>query len=413
MATLFDVSALTTLGAACVAQLVHSALLNIATGLLGHLACSVRKRSALSHRTSYRLLPVACGLSPTTKSFVINTRIGLGYNTAMRTPFCDTLIPLSIGLRRRQMLRAGASEQAIRLDGSYISYYHAPARRQLGRGQPSGQPAILLVHGIADNATTWAYVFHGLRHIGDVYAIDLPGFGHSLPPAGQSHVGVRSMTALIEAFIAQVIRRPVLLVGNSMGGWMGFRLALTHPDLLVGLVAINPGGAPLGGRASWQPFIELAQVPDLAAVRTIYRRMFARQAIRWPLYVGQHSFQRLFSCPAVQALLAETSEDDFLLADQICGLDLPTAIIWGAADGFLPTGSLEFFRSCLDHADWLMLPATGHLPQVERPRAVRRFVRRFAQKLPPPSPLAPSPLVASALPAYAPQHAPAEQATPA
>jgi pimeloyl-ACP methyl ester carboxylesterase len=297
------------------------------------------------------------------------------YNSAMELPIADSLIPLAVGLRRRNMLRAGGTQRHIQLGGSYVSYYHAP-----GRWRAKGPP-LLLVHGIADNAATWWATFHALRRVGDVYAIDLPGFGHSSPPPGQRFLGISAMADLLEAFIAETIGRPPLLLGNSMGAWIGLRIAATHPELLAGLIAINPGGAPLGGRDSWQPFVDLAMVPDLKAVRTIYQRMFARHSVRLPLYVGQRAFQRLFSCEAVRAILHETTEADFLLAEQLCDLRLPVGLIWGMNDAFLPEGSLDFFRECFGAANWLLLPATGHLPQVERPREVARFVRHFARSL--------------------------------
>lgn len=303
------------------------------------------------------------------------------------SPFSEALIPLSIGLRRKFMLQQGAREYALGLQGSDLHYYHAPGR---------GPLPVVLVHGIADNATTWAYMFGALRSIGPVYAIDLPGFGHSSPPPGSDFVSVAGMTELLEHFLAEVVGRPVLLVGNSMGGWMGFRIGLERPELLRGLIAINPGGAPLAGRESWQPFIDMASVPNLEAVRLIYRRMFARPPIRFPLYAGQIGFQRLFSCPAVQRLLTQTSEADFLADEQLCSLELPLGIVWGTADQFLPDGSREFFQSCLAHARWLLLPATGHLPQIERPIQVVGFIRRFAAELGEPHrrPLQPAELLA-------------------
>jgi pimeloyl-ACP methyl ester carboxylesterase len=263
----------------------------------------------------------------------------------------------------------------MRLGGCVLHYYH-----QSRRGSQRGTP-ILLVHGIADSATTWADVVGPLSALGDVYALDLPGFGFSTPPPGSDFVPLRGMVALLEAFLREVIGQPAVLVGNSMGAWMGLSLATARPELLRAVIAINPGGAPLGGRESWQPFVDMASVPDLRAVRMIYQRMFARHQIRLPLYIGQHGFRQLFSARAVQRLLNETSEDDFLAVERVCGINVPVGVLWGADDRFLPDGSLEFFQQCLPHAAWRLLPATGHLPQVERPLAVVRFVRRFVRRL--------------------------------
>lgn len=291
----------------------------------------------------------------------------------MQTPFSHTLIPLSVGLRRRLMLGLGAAEHTVRLNGSTIHYYYGRSRR--------GGPPLLLVHGIADNATTWSATFNQLRSIGPVYALDLPGFGQSDPLPGGGALPVSATAELLARFVEQEVGRPVLLVGNSMGAWIGLRLAAARPELLRGIVALNPGGAALRGRESWQPFIDLLGVPNLAAVRAIYTRMFARHPLRLPLYAGQHGFQQLFSRKAVQHILHQTTEREMLRAAELGELPVPVGIIWGTADRFLPEGSLEFFQHCMPQASWLLLSATGHLPQIERPGHVVAFTRRFAAGL--------------------------------
>lgn len=281
-------------------------------------------------------------------------------------------MPLVTGLLRRLVLGWGAQSEERRLAGVPTHYF-----RLEGAAGSDPQLPIVLIHGIADNALTWALMLPALRRIGPVYAIDLPGFGLSGYPAGRRYATIAEQAAVVRALIAEVIGRPALLVGNSMGGWVAARLALDTPDLARGIVLLDPGGAMLGGRSSWEPFVATVAVPDLRTVRRIYRQMFG--LVPPPLYLGQHSFRQLFRRDAVAHFVEAADEDAFFRPEELQRMQVPTALVWGLADRFLPAGSLEFFRENLPGPEILLLRGCGHLPQRERPRRVARFIQSFVK----------------------------------
>jgi pimeloyl-ACP methyl ester carboxylesterase len=281
-------------------------------------------------------------------------------------------MPLIQGLTRRALLQRGVMMREVRVNGIALNYY------ALAGETSSAQLPLLLLHGIADNALTWAQMMRALSTLGPVYALDLPGFGLSALPAGRQYISLAEYVAVVEAFIRAVIGPAPLLIGNSLGGWMALQLALQMPQRARGIVALNPGGAMLGGRPSWESFVETVAVRDLNTVRRIYRQMFG--AVPLPLYLGQESFQALFLREPVTQFVAAASEDDFFQPGELRKLKAPVGLVWGDRDAFLPTGSFEFFRDELAEPELLVLTRCGHLPQQERPRAVARFVRDFATK---------------------------------
>jgi pimeloyl-ACP methyl ester carboxylesterase len=287
-------------------------------------------------------------------------------------PLSRVLMPLILGLSRRALLRTGVEGHERRLGGILTSYY----RLEAAPGSAPGVP-VVLIHGIADSAMTWAFMLRPLARVGPVYAVDLPGFGHSGYPAGRRYATISEHVAVLAELIRQEIGRPALLVGNSMGGWIVARLAISAPELAAGVVLLDPGGAMLDGRPSWEAFVATVAVPDLRTVRAIYRQMFGRVPL--PLYLGQHSFQALFLRDAVTQFVAAAAEDEFFHPAELRAIQAPTALVWGARDTFLPPGSFEFFRDHLPGPELLVLPGCGHLPQRERPRAVARFIRNFAR----------------------------------
>jgi pimeloyl-ACP methyl ester carboxylesterase len=294
-------------------------------------------------------------------------------------PLSSASVPLLYGLSRRIMLQGGATRHEARLGGMSINYFQqAPTTRRQG-------PPLLLVHGIADNALTWALVMRLLAYDHPVYAIDLPGYGLSGTPAGRRYATLDEMREVLALFIREVIGRPGLVVGNSMGGWLAVKLAWSAPELVRALVLLDAGGAPLQGRVSWEPFAELIGVRDLKSSRVILRQMFG--AVPAPLlYLGQRGLQELFQRQVVRDFVANlaaaaTSEEALLRPDELRRLPAPAALVWGRRDTFLPPGSLEFFRENMPGAPTLLLRRCGHMPQRERPLAVARFIRRYAAQI--------------------------------
>jgi len=200
------------------------------------------------------------------------------------TPFLDplssALIPMVNGITRHLLLRTGVAEEERTLLGIPVHFYRLD-------GAPGSDPElpIILIHGIADSALTWAFVLHGLAKIGPVYVIDLPGFGLSGYPQGRRYARINEHVGVVRALIAQVIGRPALLIGNSLGGWIAARLAIESPASICGMVVIDPGGARLAGRPSWEPFIQTVAVPDLRAVRRVFRQMFGLTPLLLALYL--------------------------------------------------------------------------------------------------------------------------------
>jgi pimeloyl-ACP methyl ester carboxylesterase len=295
-------------------------------------------------------------------------------------PLSRAVVPLLNGLGRRRLLQGGAHQREVLLSGMSINYY-VKQPQQATAGLP-----ILLIHGIADSALTWSFVFSPLARTHPTYAIDLPGYGYSGLPAGRGHTTLDEMRDMLALFLREVIGQPTLVVGNSMGGWLAVKLAWAVPELVRGIILLDAGGAPLSGIDSWLPFAETIDIRDARGARLIFRQMFG--AIPAPLlYLGQHSLQDMFQRQVVRDFVADLKSkaampDDLLLKPaDLQHLPVPAALIWGLGDQFLPAGSLDFFRANMPDAPTLLLKRCGHLPQRERPLPVLRFIRRFAGQL--------------------------------
>ncbi|MGE0218316.1 alpha/beta fold hydrolase [Mycolicibacterium sp.] len=115
---------------------------------------------------------------------------------------------------------------------------------QVYRYGPSGAARVLAVHGLTGHGRRWESLAQ--RHLADVPVIapDLLGHGRSSWDAPWTiEANVAALAALVDA----EADGPVVVAGHSFGGAVALALAAARPDLIAGLVLLDPAVA-LDGR---------------------------------------------------------------------------------------------------------------------------------------------------------------------
>ena len=106
---------------------------------------------------------------------------------------------------------------------------------------------LVLLHGFAQSAESWACVAPRLARSRTVYALDLVGHGGSDRPADPAAYGLDAQADALIAFLDEVaagIGGPVV-VGYSMGGRVALAAALRDSSRLGALVLESAGLGPL------------------------------------------------------------------------------------------------------------------------------------------------------------------------
>jgi pimeloyl-ACP methyl ester carboxylesterase len=109
---------------------------------------------------------------------------------------------------------------------------------ETGADQPG--PTVLLAAGRNDTVLSWAPVVAVLAARVRVVAYDRAGLGASDPDPGPGPPTVDRQVADLGAVVRRTGAGPCVVVGHSWGGLLAQLLAVRHPDLVCGLVLVDP-----------------------------------------------------------------------------------------------------------------------------------------------------------------------------
>jgi pimeloyl-ACP methyl ester carboxylesterase len=211
-----------------------------------------------------------------------------------------------------------------------------------------------------------------------VFAPEHPGTSAGDPDAIDQVDELWDLVLIYEETIrALELGEPAVLVGQSIGGMLAAELAASFPALFSKLVLLAPAGL---WRDDAPPRAWLNSPPDEMA-----GRLFADQ-----------------SRPEVRAFLTPPEDPDEALEQQITAIwsvgctgkfmwpipdrglrkrlhriTIPTLVIWGEQDDVMPSVYAEEFGNAIAGCVVEVIPASGHVVQVEQRDVVSRMVTDF------------------------------------
>ena len=281
-----------------------------------------------------------------------------------------------VSRRARMLAGAPVQQRSLRLAGVSTALLEAG----------DGPPLVLLHGGIECAGAVWAPVIADLAERHRVIVPDLPGFGESKPVEDLYDV----IGEWFRDLVAHSCEGPPALVAHSLGGSLAVRLAAEQGRLLRRLVlyaapAIGPYRMPLGLRAvairfSLRPTRSNAQRFERWAFFD-YEGFRAREP-DWLEAFGEEVRDRARVPHIKRSMRRLIARGTKRLSDaDLRRIPVPTSLIWGRHDRFVP---LELAEGASERHDWRLdvVDAAGHVPHIERPDA---FVAALAEGLDTPS----------------------------
>jgi pimeloyl-ACP methyl ester carboxylesterase len=258
-----------------------------------------------------------------------------------------------------------------------------------------GGPPVLLSQGMAEPWFDWDSVAASLISDHKVIRFDRPGLGDS-PASGRLPTLTEEADRL--AVLARWVGAPVTVVGHSVAGVHAEAFARRHPELVAGLVLVDPDVEPKARpRSVWRA----------AMARTVaaFGRRVGRLVDRTPLHrlgpLAWRAAVRLMGAPPPQTVAAQrvysrgeaaaaALSEWLAFRDMMADLvklrrtkplpPVPLTVL-SALGGLLPGTARRHRRRHAALARMsprgrlVVLPDTGHLVPLERPEAIVAAVR--------------------------------------
>lgn len=226
-----------------------------------------------------------------------------------------------------------------------------------------------LLHGLGDSAATWRNILQGgagapFPSGWRVVAFDMPGTGLSpAPPAGYAQP---EQAKLLRSAL-EPLCPSWTVVGNSLGGWTSAWLAVQWPAGVERLILLSSAGLGDPSGASESTARTLAE-PNVATLR-----IFNRRVTHVERKVPDRAFEEMAALLRTRPVRAnlEAIRPEHFLDGKLGTLTMPVTVLWGTSDGVIPPSQATAFRRELPKATVSLIPACGHLPQVECPAPVR------------------------------------------
>jgi pimeloyl-ACP methyl ester carboxylesterase len=105
---------------------------------------------------------------------------------------------------------------------------------------PADAPVLILLHGTRRTRAMWHHQLAGLADTFRVVAVDLPGHG----ALADVTFRLADASALVGAVIDEAGGGRAIVIGQSLGGYVGMHLAALRPDQVAGLVLADATAEP-------------------------------------------------------------------------------------------------------------------------------------------------------------------------
>jgi len=245
-----------------------------------------------------------------------------------------------------------------------IAYCHK------GIAAQSSAARVVLLHGLAGNASQWFETFAVLTRQGYLsLAFDLPGHGQSGLPT-DTPLTPRWMGQALGNWLMTHFSDPTVLVGHSLGGWVALWAYLTQPRAIAALVLVASTG--LQGMPLGAPHIDV----------TTGLGQLTQQLLSQLFYHPQTIEPRILQAILAQAMTAPglwALRPDGLLSDSdLAHVHCPVHLVWGEADQIIPTQWAQAFHQAIPHSELVLFPECGHFPHIE---ASQLFQQQLLQSL--------------------------------
>ncbi|KAM7269872.1 hypothetical protein ACFE04_025369 [Oxalis oulophora] len=254
-------------------------------------------------------------------------------------------------------------------------------------------PPVVLLHGFDSSCFEWRYTYPLLEEAGlETWAIDILGWGFSDLETLPSCDVVSKRNHFYQLW-KYYIKRPMVLVGASLGAAVAIDFASNYPEAVKNLVLLDASVYTEGtGKLSKLP--RGLAYAGVSLLKSLPLRLYVNS-----LAFNDLSFQTVYDwtnvsvspCLLISRLHTlypwwKDTTVDFMISggynviSQIQKVKQKTLIIWGEDDKIISFKFAVRLHSELPNAKLRQIPDCGHLPHIQQPSAVCKLITQFVRE---------------------------------
>ncbi|HSA75420.1 MAG TPA: alpha/beta hydrolase [Candidatus Nitrosocosmicus sp.] len=275
-------------------------------------------------------------------------------------------------------------ENKVKLNDFHIRYLKSEKHNS------SKKKNILFIHGLGSSSDRWLDIPDALsRYFHPIVAVDLIGFGGSDKP-----VTIEYTIEYFSKFIRDVITckqiwrnddngsddsYKTIIIGHSLGGYIAAKVAIKDQDLIEKLVLIDSSGMLKKPTSLLDQYLNAALNPSFENVKSVFEQMLGNPTLLSPTLVNAF-IKRINLVGAKYAFKSafENSTKKHIESSELQSIEnIPSLIIWGAADRLIPVTHAKRFNKILKNSTLQIIENTGHAPFAEKPSMVFDIIRTF------------------------------------
>jgi pimeloyl-ACP methyl ester carboxylesterase len=269
---------------------------------------------------------------------------------------------------------------------SWVQVAGAPVNViDVGEGDP-----LVFIHGLSGAWVNWLENIPHFARDHRVIAMDLPGFGHSPMPADK--ISISGYGRIVDELLDSLGIDRAVIVGNSMGGFIGAEIAISFSTRVEKLVLVSAAGLTIEHQRN-EPVLRVLERLDnfliftggWAATRS--QQLSCRPRMRRQIMsLVAHHADRL-PAPLIAEQIAGSGKPGFVPAldaltdypirERLGDVDCPVLVVWGEEDRLVPVRDAHEFGRLIPNARVVVWPETGHVAMLERPAAFNALVEGF------------------------------------
>ena len=271
---------------------------------------------------------------------------------------------------------------------------------------------ILLVHGFGASKKHWRHNQEFLGKYFNCYAIDLLGFGQSSQPSALLNYEPFKENSVkysfdlwsnqISTFCSEVIKSPVYLVGNSIGGVIALKAAEILKNDNKGVILIDCAQRTMDDKRLQKSNILMNLLRPVLKTfvrqRIISNTLFTRAAnpkvikkiLEQAYPSGKNIDKELIKILYEPSQRKNSKEafrgfinlfDDYLATDLFEEINTPIQLIWGEKDPWESLSEAKEWKKKFKNIKRLdIIKGAGHCPHDEEPEKTNKLVFDFIQE---------------------------------